>query len=216
MDTLTQTLQELLAQFVLFLPRLVVALVVFVAALVVAGFFGRLVRRALEKRNTDPELTLLLTQLTRWGTVVVGCVVALQQVDFDLTAFLAGLGILGFSVGFAIQDVSKNLVAGLLLLLQQPFDIGDVIEVKGYLGAVVTVDLRATELRMLDGRNVLIPNADVYTNPIVNYGRDTRRRIQLTAGVAYASDLDFVSQTALKAIGGRARCAPGTGTPGLV
>lgn len=202
MNTITETLDQLLARFVLFAPRLMVTLVIFVLALVTAGFVSRQVQRLMKRRNADEEITLLMSRLTRWGVIVFGCVVALQQIDFDLTAFLTGLGVLGFTVGFAIQDVSKNFVAGVLLLLQQPFDIGDAIEVGSYAGTVVTVDLRATELRTFDGKNVLIPNADVYTSAIVHFGRASRRRIDLSAGVAYGSDLEMVKSTAVAAISG--------------
>jgi small-conductance mechanosensitive channel len=190
----------MVAGALLFIPKIVVALVVFVITLVVAGATGRLVDRVLKKRETDPELTLLMTRLARWAVIGLGCVVSLQQVDFDLTAFLTGLGILGFTFGFAIQDVSKNFIAGVLLLLQQPFDIGDAIEVAGYSGTVVTVDLRATELLTFDGKNVLIPNADVFTSPIVHFGRGNRRRIDLSVGVAYDSDLERVKRTAVETI----------------
>jgi len=200
MDTIPDTLNDLLTRFVLFVPRLIVALVIFVGALLTAGFIGRLVQRLMRRRDADEEITLLMSRLARWGVLVFGCVVALQQIDFDLTAFLTGLGILGFTVGFAIQDVSKNFVAGVLLLLQQPFDIGDAIEVGSYAGTVVTVDLRATELRTFDGKNVLIPNADVFTSAIVHFGRASRRRIDLSAGVAYGSDLEMVKSTAVEAI----------------
>lgn len=200
MDTISQIPEDWLADFVRFMPKLLFSLVVFVASLTAAGLLGRVASKAIERRGADPELTLLTGQVTRWGTVVVGSIVALQQVNFDVTAFLAGMGILGFTIGFAIQDVSKNFVAGTLLLLQQPFDIGDAIEVGDFSGTVVTIDLRATELRTFDGVNVLIPNADVFTSPIVNYSRTNRRRIEVAAGVAYDSDLELVRKTATEAI----------------
>jgi small-conductance mechanosensitive channel len=200
MEPVTGALDELLRRLALFFPKIVVALVVFVFALILAGVAGRLIHRILTKREVDPELTLLMTRLGRWTMIVLGSVVALEQVDFDLTAFLTGLGILGFTVGFAIQDVSKNFVAGILLLLQQPFDIGDAIEVGGFSGTVVTVDLRATELLTFDGKNVLIPNADVFTSPIVHFGRGNRRRVELSVGVSYDSDLEVVKLTAVESI----------------
>ncbi len=200
MDAWTGTWNELASRLLLLAPRLVAALLIFVITLVATGAVTRLVARALKRRRATPELTLLLTRLARWTTLVFGCIVALQQVNFDLTAFLAGLGILGFTVGFAVQDVSKNLVAGVLLLLQQPFDLGDTIQVGSYTGTVVTVDLRATELRGLDGVHVLIPNTDVYTSAIVQYSRALRRRIELGVGVANDSDLELVKRTALDAV----------------
>ncbi len=200
METISQIPQDWLADFIRFLPRLLFSLTIFVASLAGAGLFGRLVRRELERRHADPELALLSGQATRWGTIALGFIVALQQVNFDVAAFLTGLGILGFTIGFAIQDVSKNFVAGVLLLLQQPFDIGDAIEVGDFSGTVITVTLRATELRTFDGKYVLIPNADVFTSPIVNFSRDPLRRLDLAVGVAYDSDLDLVRQTATEAI----------------
>ncbi len=197
---LSQSLQDMLTQLILFLPKLITALVVFVAGLVLAGLVSRALRRAFERRNADLEITLLASKVTRWGVVVLGTIVALDQVDFNVTTFLAGLGILGFTVGFALQDVSKNFVAGLLLLLQQPFDIGEMVQVGEFTGKVQMVDLRATEITTLDGRLVLIPNADVFTSPIVNLGRPDRRRIELEVGVSYDSDLERVRQLALEAI----------------
>ncbi|HFD38291.1 MAG TPA: mechanosensitive ion channel [Anaerolineae bacterium] len=197
---MSQMLQEWLTGFLLFLPKLIAALFLSVGSLVVASLLGRLVRRGLARHRVDPELTLLLSQITRWGLIILGVVVALQQIDFRVTAFLASLGILGFTIGFALQDVSKNFVAGILLLLEQPFDIGDVIQVGDFLGTVVTVRLRATELHSLDGQSILIPNGEVFTSTIVNYNRTHRRRVSLAVGVAYDSDLELVHRTATEAI----------------
>ena len=143
---------------------------------------------------------ILTNRIVRWSVIGLGLVLALQQAGQDVSAFLAGLGILGFTLGFALQDVSANFISGMLLLYEQPFNMGDLIDVAGYTGTVQDVDLRATELVMLDGRVVLIPNRDVFTNTITNFSRTDRRRISLEVGVAYDSDLKLVRQTALKAI----------------
>ncbi len=200
MDTSLQIFEEWLVRFGNFFPNLIVSLLVFALSLVAAGLLSRVVRRAMHRREADPELTLLMGHITRWSIVILGIVVSLQQINFDVTAFLTGLGILGFTVGFAIQDVSKNFIAGTLLLLQQPFDMGDAIKVGDFSGTVTTIDLRATELRTFDGKSVLIPNADVFTNPIVNYSRANSRRVELTVGVSYDSDLEFVRKMATDTI----------------
>lgn len=201
MDTISEGFQQLLTDAIVFLPRIASALVIFVIALVLATSASKLVDRGLKRREVDPEVTLLLNKVTRWGIIALGIVIALQQVDFDLTAFLAGLGIVGFTIGFALQDVSKNFIAGLLILLQQPFDLGDAVEVAGFSGNVEMVNLRETQIRTFDGRHVLIPNGDVFTSAIVNFSRTSRRRIELTVGVAYDSDLDLVQRLTLEAIG---------------
>lgn len=200
MDALSVSLQELFANFLGILPRLVVSLLIFVISLYLAGFISRLVRRTMERRNSDVEITLLVSQITRWTVLILGIVVALEQVGFDLTAFLAGVGILGFTVGFALQDVSKNFISGILLLLEQPFDIGDVIEVGDFIGEVATVDIRATELYTFDGQNIIIPNGDIFTSAIKNYSRYDKRRLVVNVGVAYGSDLELVRTTTLEVV----------------
>lgn len=194
-DIFSRTLQAFLEQTLLFLPRLVVALVIFFIALYIAGLLAGLVKRALQLRDADPELTLLLARITRWAAIILGTIWALGQVNFDITGFVAGLGIVGFTLGFALQDIAKNFVAGVLLLLQQPFDIGNGIEVAGYGGTVTNIEVRATTIRTWDGVTVIIPNADVYTSAITKYAGATRRRVDLSVGVGYQSDLEHVTRT---------------------
>lgn len=193
-------LSALIEQTLLFLPKLIASLVIFVVAMYMSRWVARLIRRTARQRSADPELIELLSRVGQWTVIVVGTLWALETVDRNITGFIAGLGIVGFTIGFAMQDVAKNFIAGILLLLQQPFDVGDSIEVNGYSGKIIDVDIRATKLRTFDGLHVLIPNADVYVNPITNYTRASERRLTIEVGVAYDSDLKQVTQTALEAI----------------
>jgi len=129
-------------------------------------------------------------------------IVALQQVNFDVSSFIAGLGIVGFALSFAFQDIAKNFIAGVLLLIQQPFDIGDGIEVAGVGGTVTDIEVRSTTLRTWDGKQVVIPNADVYAAIITNFSRSPRRRIEIEVGVAYDTDLEKASAVLLETVGG--------------
>lgn len=199
-ENVTLNLQNLLTQFILFLPKLVVALVIFIVGIYVANVLTRLVRNGLQRRRVHLEATQVITQITRWSLYILVSVTALQQVDFNLTAFITGLGIIGFTVGFALKDISENFVAGMMLLLQRPFELGDVIEIEDFRGRVTDVSLRATELETLDGENVIVPNGLVYTSPIINYSRRNLSRVGVEVGVAYDSDLDHVRETALQAI----------------
>jgi small conductance mechanosensitive channel len=199
-DVISGSLQQLLAQFLNFLPELIASLVIFFGSLFLAGLISRGIKRALQARNADLEISIAIASMSRWTIIILGTTAALSQVGFDLTAFLAGLGIVGFTIGFALQDVSKNFVAGLLLLLQQPFDLGDAIDVAGFDGIVLKVDLRATTLRTFDGRMVQIPNGEVFTSAVVNYTRAEQRRIALHVGVAYGTDLKRAREVGLAAI----------------
>lgn len=185
--------------FILGIPNLLVALAIFVVSLYLAKVASNLIRRVLVKRNAPVSVTHLLAQLTLWTIIVAGTITALQRF-FNVTAFLTGLGILGFTVGFALQDIMKNFAAGVILLLQQPFHVGEFIGVAGFDGTVLQIDLRTTEIKALDGRIVILPNADILTNPIINYTRADRRRIELSVGVAYNTDLEVARQTVVDAI----------------
>jgi small-conductance mechanosensitive channel len=200
MESISNVLQELLVKVMTFLPKAIVAMVILVISIYLAGLISRAVRKALEKRDTDHEVMLVITNIARWSVIALGVFVGLQQMGFDLSAFLVSLGVVGFTIGFALQDISKNFVAGMLLLLQQPFDIGNAIEVAGFSGTVEHVDLRATEIRTFDGKTVLIPNADVYTSAITNFSRETDRRIDLTIGVDCDTDLELARATALDVV----------------
>lgn len=199
-QSLTVTLEEIQRQFLLFLPRLLAAIVIFIVGLYIASLISKLVDRGLEQREVAPEARKVITQIARWALIVLAVVTALEQVNFDLTAFVAGLGIAGFTIGFALKDISENFVAGLLLLLQRPFELGDVVEIEDFRGRITDVSLRATEMVTMDGHNVLLPNSMVYTNPIYNFTRSALARIAVEVGVAYDSDLDQVRQTALETV----------------
>ncbi len=194
------TWTEFADRFMEFLPRLVIALIIFSIGLYIAKLVSKLVRLGLEKRKVKLQIIQLISRITYWSVVVLITTIALSTVGVNLSAFLAGLGIIGFTVGFALQDVSKNFVAGLLLLISQPFQIGDTISVGGYMGVVQTIELRATELKMLDGRQVLIPNADVFSSPLTNFTRNRLRRVEIKCGVAYGTNLEKARQIALDAI----------------
>jgi small conductance mechanosensitive channel len=180
-------------------PNFLSALIIFIASLYLARIVSGLLRRALSRGNPPLNVINLLAQLTRWAIVLIGTITALQRF-FDVTAFLAGLGIIGFTVGFALQDVMKNFAAGIILLIQKPFSVGEVIGVNGFDGTVLEITLRTTEMKALDGRLVTMPNADVLSNPIINYTRADRRRVDLSVGVSYDSDTELVRKLVLDAI----------------
>jgi small conductance mechanosensitive channel len=199
-DGLSSALQTLLSEFLLFLPKLLAALFIFLVGIYLANVVTGLVRKALERRRVNAEVTKVITQVTRWALMLLVAVTALQQVDFNLTAFITGLGIIGFTIGFALKDISENFVAGMMLLLQRPFELGDVVEIEDFRGRVTDVSLRATEMQTLDGQNVILPNGLVYTSPIINYTRSPLSRIALDVGVGYDSDLEQVRQVAVETV----------------
>lgn len=204
MPPLTQQLQNMLQQFPQVLSQVLLALVILIIALVLSAWLGRVVAGAAKRRQADATLQETLRRLVRWGILILGLVLAAEQVIPNVTSLLAGLGIAGFTIGFALQDVAKNLIAGILLLLQQPFDIGDTIEVADYTGKVVAIELRTTDIRATNGLYITIPNADVFASPIINYSRAPARRVELSIPIAYGADLNQTRQVASQALEGLA------------
>ncbi len=200
MGTIPTTIDKLLARFLLLLPNIIVSLVIFCVGLFIANTITSLTRNILDRRNAAKEATALITRLIYWAIISMVIIAALENIGFNLTAFLAGLGVVGIIIGFALQDISKNFVSGLLLLSMRPFNVGDVLGVTSYQGTVLAIETRSTKLLTLDGRIVLIPNADLMTNAIINYSQNTRRRVQIDLTLPSPDNSESVRSKATQAI----------------
>src|SRR3972149_6568673 len=190
---------QFIENFIRGIPNLLTALVIFIVSLYLARFLSNILRRVLHRRKAPEGVTHLLGQLTLWTVILIGMITALQRF-FDVTAFLAGLGIVGFTIAFALQDVIKNFASGIILLLQQPFHVGESIELAGFEGTVLAIDLRTTEIRASDGRIVILPNARVLASTIVNHTRASQRRVDLSLNLSHGTDPNTVRQIILDAI----------------
>jgi len=188
-----------------FLPRLGGAALILLIAQLLSKWLTRLLRNRMEHGERDPELIVLLEMITRLGILTLGIALALEQIaPGRFTSLIAGLGVGGIAIGFGLQDIIKNFISGILILLQQPFDIGDSIEVSDFGGTVLNITVRSTELKTWDGRIVIIPNGDVYSSSVVNYSKSVHRRVSLTVGVGNDSDLDKVARITHQVIAGLA------------
>ena len=150
------------------------------------------------KRTKSDLGDRLIPSLEKMGGAVIvisGLILALQSLGYDITLFLAGLGVLGLILAFAAQDTLSNFFAGIHIMLDRPFKIGDVIEIEdGVIARVEDIGLRSTKLYWGKSHNVIImPNKELANRKIINYVRPDRRfRINVKVGVAYDSDLDKV------------------------
>lgn len=199
---INEPFDELLQGFLLFVPKLIAALITFIAGILLSGLAARGVRRSVKGRLRDPETLQLISRLTRWSILILGTVIALDQVNFDVTGFMAGLGIAGITIGFALQDIARNFVAGILLLVRQPFDIGNAVKVSDYEGNVLDITTRDTVLKTWDGEMVIIPNIDVFSNPIINYSKLPCRRRTVMIGLGYGEDIDRAKSLFLETMKG--------------
>lgn len=150
------------------LPNLAVAVVIFVLFIMFASFARSVVRRILQRRHKRQSIEILLGQLTYLVVVILGFLVALAVVapSFRVGNLIGALGIGSVAIGFAFQNILQNFLAGILLLLDEPFKLGDVILVNGLEGTVEDIQTRATIVSTTDGKRIVIPNAVLFTSPV--------------------------------------------------
>ena len=154
--------------FVRLLPNIAVAIVVLVLAWLLGRLVARMARRSAARRGRE-NLGEVGGSLLKWGIIVVGFMLAVTIVAPSIRPgdLIAGLGIGSVAIGFAFKDILQNLLAGILILLRQPFEVGDEIVSGGHEGVVERIETRATLIRTYDGRRVVVPNSDIYTDAVV-------------------------------------------------
>ena len=174
-----------------FLPSLLLVALILVATRVIARRTQGLVHNLAGRTQAPPGVVDLLGRLARFGIVALGVLLVLDRLGWSQAAlsFLAGLGIVGIAIGFALQDIVKQFAAGVLLLMLRPFQIGDQVKIGEFEGRVMQVQLRATVLKTVHGDEVLIPNADVYTTAITNSSRHLLHRHDIPLSLTTTTDL---------------------------
>jgi small conductance mechanosensitive channel len=177
-------------------PRLIGNLLLFFLILFVSKVIGRwlarLTRGGLERSKLNAsELFKNFVENTVTKVIFfVGLIVALQTIGLNVAPLLAGVGVMGFVVGFALQDTLGNFAAGVMLLLYRPYDIGDVVTVTGETGSVEAMTLVSTTLLTPDNQRLTIPNGSIWGSTIRNITANETRRIDQTFGIAYDDDIE--------------------------
>jgi len=166
-----------------------------IAAVIVVVFsiyFSKMIKKVVVDKVADKmgdeheEILILVGRATYAAVLAVGLTIGLKVGGIDLTVIIAAVG---FGIGFALQDILMNFIAGVIILASRQFAIGDFIEVNGTLGKVKEIQSRATILQALDGTKVIVPNADLFTNQVTSYTTNPFRRIEVPVGVEYRTDL---------------------------
>jgi small-conductance mechanosensitive channel len=173
------------------LPYLVIAVIVYACFHFGAKLAGRGIHYVSSRRRKHGNLSLVLGRLTEGGLMLLGVLIALVIAipSFKPAQLIQILGISGVAIGFAFRDILQNFLAGILILLTEPFRIGDQIIVGGFEGTVEEIQVRATSIRTYDGRRVVIPNSTLFTESVmVNTAFETRR-LQYDVGVGYGDDI---------------------------
>lgn len=173
------------------LPNILVAVIVAVIFWYIGRSIGNLVNRAANKRDRE-SLGDVAGSLVRWAIVIVGLMLAVTIVAPTVTPgdLIAGLGVSSVAIGFAFKDILQNMLAGILILLRQPFEVGDQIVSGGHEGTVQKIETRATLIKTYDGRRVVIPNSEIYTDSVIVNTAFPTRRSQYDIGIGCNDDWD--------------------------
>ena len=191
---------------ILLLPNFVLAILIVIvfailarlARRVVEGLIHRLTTHAPQARN----VVNLLGTLTYVVVLAAGTFIALGllQLDNVVTTLLAGAGVVGLALGFAFQDIASNFISGVLMAVNPVFLVGEIVETNGFMGTVREITLRTTVIDTFDGHKVILPNAKVFGEALVNYSARRERRIDLACGVGYGDDLAHAQKVAVDAV----------------
>ncbi len=201
MDSLIKEIQarliDLVAQGVAVLPGIVFAIIILLLTRTAANLTRRVVRKLADKTLNSLSLRSLLVQTSHTTTWVAGillaCIIAFPGLELGDLIALLGLG--SVAIGFAFQDIFKNFLAGVLLLLQEPFSLGDQIIISDFEGTVEEIALRSTQIRTYQGELVVVPNSIVFTSPVQVMTGRPQRRTDLAIGVDYNTPLPLAVRT---------------------
>ena len=195
--------QQMVDAFFAAVPRMAVAIVVFVLFWLLAVGIRALIRRVTPGPR-DAPVGVVLGRLAYAALLVVGMLVGLVIIfpTFTIGSLLGALGIGGIAIGFAFQDIFQNLLAGILILLRQPFRVGDEITSGEFTGTVESIETRATFIKTYDGRRIIIPNSKIYSDPVQVITAYHMVRSQYDVGIGYGDDIDAAKQIALETLKG--------------
>lgn len=156
----------------------------------VAKAIGGIVRRVMRKADVDPTVVSFTGNLVYVGMLVFVVLAALSQLGIQTTSFIAILGAAGLAVGLALQGSLANFAAGFLMIIFKPFRVGDYIEGAGVAGTVEEIQIFTTTLKTPDSKMVIIPNAKLTDDNIINWTVKGVRRVDMVFGIGYGDDVD--------------------------
>ena len=177
-------------------PRLLFRVLLVVLVLYAFSRLAKLVQRGVERALSSGRVRLshllkrMIVSTAKNLTIFLGILFALSQLGISLGPLLAGLGIAGFIIGFALQDTLSNFASGLMILIYRPFDVGDFVEGGGVTGKVDRMSLVNTTFKTLDNQVIVVPNNMIWQNVVTNVTAQRTRRVDLTFGISYSDDID--------------------------
>jgi small conductance mechanosensitive channel len=177
--------------------RLIICILIYWIGRKIIRYIDRILTKILINKKIDPSIASFLKSMIDIILTVVLIVTIINRLGIDTTSFVAILASAGIAVGMALSGNLQNFAGGVIILLFKPFRIGDYILAQGQEGTVKEINILNTKIITSDNRCVFVPNGGLSGNVIINYNNEKTRRIDITVGVDYGTDYDYVRQTAL-------------------
>lgn len=202
LSILFDKMQAMLDGLITLLPNLVLSLVIFAIFLYAGKTIKKIVKNLTRNRREARSLGMVLGRLAQGMTILIGLFIALSIVipSFKASDLIQLLGISSVAIGFAFRDILQNFLAGILILLTEPFQIDDQIVFKSFEGTVENIQTRATTIRTYDGRRIVIPNSELFINAVTVNTAFEHRRLQYDVGIGYGDDIDSTKELILTAM----------------
>jgi len=200
MENFQEVLERLYGLFVRYGMKLVLAIVVLVAGLIVIRWITRAFVRLMKKGNVNPSLVPFLKTLTNILLKVMLVISVMGMVGIEMTSFIAILGAAGLAVGLALSGTLQNFAGGVMILIFKPFKVGDVIEAQGHTGKVKDLRIFNTILLTPDNKTIILPNGGLSTGSMINFSTESRRRVDMTFGIGYGDDATKAREVLMKLI----------------
>ena len=172
-----------------FSPQILTALAILIVGLFLIRIVKKVSRKMMIKSGVDITLQKFLSNLISWALKILLFVVVISKLGVETTSFAAILAAVGLAVGLALQGSLANFAGGVLIMIFKPIKVGDLIEAQGELGVVKEIEIFTTKLTGLSNREIIMPNGSLSNGNIINYTTEGTRRVDLTFGVGYDSDI---------------------------
>ncbi len=184
------------------MPKLMAAILVALITWLIARQIRRISDRGLKRQMEDPLLARFLANLLRNVIIIIGFSLALKTLGLGgITAgILAGAGITAFVIGFALRDIGENFLAGILMAFKRPFRVGDFVESGPIRGRVTSLNIRETQIKTQDGKDVFVPNANIIKNPLINFTVDGFLRYDVTVSLPDGLDTNMATGAIREAV----------------
>lgn len=176
--------------FVVYAPKLALAIIVLIIGLLVIKSITNLIKKVMKKRKMDEALTSFLSSFLSALLKVLLIISVIQMVGVETSSFVAILAAAGFAVGLALSGTLQNFAGGVMLMIFKPFKVGDFISAQGHTGTVNEIQIFNTILKTPDNKTIIQPNGSLATGSMVNFSTEPTRRVDFTFGIGYSDDID--------------------------